>query len=288
MLARNWKTGETAMKYALLTGATGGLGGLCARALAGTGRWTVFAAGTNPEALEEMKKLERIVPVEMDVTSPESVERARAAIASRVDRLDAVVHFAGLTAFTSMVEGDAVAVIERLLAVNVTGAARVNRAFFEMVEKAKGRIVHISSEVGWMTPQPFAGPYALSKRALEAYNDSLRRELMFLGVRVIKIQPGSFETRITRQVQEGFDRALAGTRFYRDVLTKMRPLMDMELKQKNDPGRLTGTVLHAMEARRPRLNYRVGTGKLLLLLELLPEAWVDALYRAILKFRRAA
>jgi len=270
------------MKYALLTGATGGLGGLCARALAETGRWTVFAAGTNAQALEELGRLARVVPVEMDVTRGESVEKAREAVARRVDALDAVVHFAGLTAFTSMVEGDAVRVIERLLAVNVTGAARVNRAFFGMIEKGRGRIVHISSESGWMTPQPFAGPYVLSKYALEAYNDSLRRELMFLGIPVVKVQPGSFETRITRQIQQGFESTLAATSRYRDVLTRMRPLMDMELRQKNDPGRLTGIVLRAMEAPRPRRNYRVGTGKMLLLLELLPESWVDALYRAIL------
>jgi NAD(P)-dependent dehydrogenase (short-subunit alcohol dehydrogenase family) len=273
------------MRYALLTGATGGLGGLCVRALAETGRWTVFATGTNTQALNELGRLERVVPVGMDVTSGESVERAREAVARRVDALDAVVHFAGLTAFTSMVEGDAVPVIERLLAVNVTGVARVNRAFFGMIEKGKGRIVHISSESGWMTPQPFAGPYVLSKYALEAYNDSLRRELMFLGIPVVKVQPGSFETRITRQVQQDFENALAAISRYRDVLTRMRPLMDMELRQKNDPGRLTGTVLKAMEATRPRRNYRVGTGKTLLMLELLPESWVDALYREILKLR---
>ena len=273
------------MKYALLTGATGGLGGLCAEALSLGGRWTVFAAGTNPEALRKLGRLERVVPVPMDVSSEESVAAAAGLIASRTDALDAVVHFAGLTAFASMVEGDAVRDIERLLAVNVTGVARVNRAFFGMVEKGRGRIVHISSEVGRMTPQPFAGPYALSKYALEAYNDSLRRELMFLGIPVVKVQPGSFETRITRQVQEGFERALAATGHYRDVLTKMRPLMEMELRQKNDPGRLTRTVLRAMEAPKPRLMYRVGTGRMLLMLELLPERWVDALYRIILKLR---
>ena len=273
------------MKYALVTGATGGLGGLCVRALCETGRWTVFAAGTNPKALEELGRLERVIPVVMDVSSGESVETARAEIASRTGALDAVVHYAGLTAFGSMVEGDAVREIERVLNVNVAGAARVNRALFEMVLAGRGRIVHISSEVGWMTPQPFAGPYVLSKYALEAYNDSLRRELMFLGVPVVKVQPGSFETRITRRVRDGFERALNETRHYRDVLTQMRPLMEMELKQKNDPARLTRTVLRAMEARRPRKRYRVGTGRLLLMLEVLPEGWVDALYRLILKLR---
>ena len=117
----------------------------------------------------------------------------------------------------------------------------------------------------------------LSKYALEAYNDSLRRELMFLGIPVIKLQPGSYETNITRQINEGFDRALAQTCYYKTILAKMKPLMVMELSQKNNPDRLARTVLRALEAKRPKIAYRVGTGRMLALLELLPEKGVDVL-----------
>lgn len=53
--------GSESMKYALVTGATGGLGGLCVRALSETGRWTVFAAGTSLKALEELGRLDRVI-----------------------------------------------------------------------------------------------------------------------------------------------------------------------------------------------------------------------------------
>ena len=61
----------------------------------------------------------------------------------------------------------------------------------------------------------------------------------------------------------------------------MKPMMTMELSQKNDPRKLVKTVLRAMEEKHPRRYYRVGTGRLLRLLELLPEGGVDAMYRRI-------
>lgn len=54
--------------------------------------------------------------------------------------------------------------------------------------------------------------------------------------------------------------------------------MTMELNQRNEISRLVKTLLKALEARRPRLSYKIGTGKLLALLELFPERCVDWIY----------
>ncbi|MDF2632960.1 MAG: Short-chain dehydrogenase/reductase, partial [Caproiciproducens sp.] len=194
------------MKYVLFTGATGGLGTHCVKELSQKGDWTVFAAGTNEAALEQLGKLPNVIPVKMDITIQESVDAAHETMQSYTDALNAIVNFAGQTYFTSLVEGDSVDAIDKLLKINVIGTARVNRTFFEMVYKGQGRIINCSSESGWMTPQPFAGPYVLSKYAVEAYNDCLRRELMFLDIPVIKIQPGSYETQLTQQVSKYFDK----------------------------------------------------------------------------------
>ena len=132
-----------------------------------------------------------------------------------------------------------------------------------------------------MTAQPFTAPYFLSKRALEAYNDSLRRELMYLGIPVIKIQPGSFDTSLTRSIYNKFDITVQSTKYYKKILTKMKPLMDWELSRKHNPARLVRTLMHALESKTPKLNYKVGTGWLLALLELLPEKGVDNIYQLI-------
>jgi NAD(P)-dependent dehydrogenase (short-subunit alcohol dehydrogenase family) len=274
------------MKQAFFTGATGGLGELCVRAMAESGDWTVFAAGTNAERLEALGKLGNVIPIRMDVTDQKSVDAALEFVRARTDRMDAVVNFAGLVSFSSLVEGDCVSGIERLLDVNVLGMARVNRAFFELVLAGRGRIVNCSSESGWMTPQPFSGPYALSKYAVEAYSDSLRRELMYLGIPVIKLQPGNYKTQLTQRILDGFNRTQAESRYYGPLLENMRPLMLNELTRDNDPRRLVKIFLKALNSRHPKIRYSVGTGKQLLLLELIPDKLLDRIY--LLFYRRKA
>ncbi len=117
------------MKYAFFTGATGGLGTLCIKALSETKHWTVFAAGTNTAALERLEKLPNIIAIKADVTKLESVDAACQLVKSYTDKLDAVVNFAGLSYFTSLIEGDSVNAVEKLLNVNVMGMVRVNYAF---------------------------------------------------------------------------------------------------------------------------------------------------------------
>ena len=268
------------MKYAFFTGATGGLGEACVRALCAR-NWTVFAAGTNEDRLLRLGAVERAVPVRADVTDTQSLLAARELVLQTTDRLDAVVNFAGLTAFQSLVEGDPAAAAERLLDVNVMGTVRTNAVFFGLVERGRGRIVNCSSSAGWMTAQPFIGPYVLSKRAIEGYSDSLRRELLYLGIPVIKLQPGSFRTRLTDDVYGEYARTLARTTRYGALLCGLKPLMDATLNRSGEPEALAKLVVKALEARRPRAVYRKGSGALLLLMELLPEPCVDAVYRAL-------
>lgn len=270
------------MKSIFFTGATGGLGMRCVAALAARG-YRVFAAGTNPERLAALGKLPGVVAVRADVTDMESLIAARREVERHTDALWAVVNFAGRTAFCSMVEGDCVQAAERLLDINVLGMVRVNRVFFDLVLRGKGRIVNCSSQAGWMKSQPFAAPYFLSKHAVESYSDSLRRELMYLGVPVVVLRPGSFQTPLLGDITDQYERTLAQTTHYQTVLTRMKPLLTQELAHARPPEALERTLLRAVESKRPRLRYRVGTGKLLLLLEFLPDALVDRIYRLMLR-----
>ena len=65
---------------------------------------------------------------------------------------------------------------------------------FPLLRKGS-RIVNLTSEVAKYTPQPFQGYYNISKIALDNYNDVLRRECNYLGIKVVKIQSGSMNMR---------------------------------------------------------------------------------------------
>jgi len=269
------------MRYALLTGAGGGLGGAGARALAADG-WTVFAADINNAALNEMAQAPGIVPLFLDVTSQESIDAAVESVKRVTDKLDAVINFVGVHTMGSLIEGDIAVTMERMLDINVLGMVRVNRSFFEMLRPG-GRIINCSSECGRLKAQPFNGPYTMTKYAVEAYNDSLRRELLRLGIKVIKIQPGSFKTGLHSDAQAGFNALLGSTRYYKNALRKMQPLMARELKRASDPVRLTSVLLRAAEHKRPKINYRIKNSKLLGLMEFIPNTLLDVIYKVLMK-----
>lgn len=272
------------MEYIFFAGATGGLGSLCVRALAERG-YKVFAAGTNETRLTELGLVPNVIPVKADITDEESMRAARQLVAETTDRLYAVINFAGVAGGCSFVEGESVEASRRLLDINVLGMIRVNRLFFDLVLTGRGRIINCSSEAGWMKPQPFIGSYFMSKHAVEAYSDSLRREVMFLGVPVIKLQPGAYHTGLMDDVGHDMAGLAADSRYFRQVFACIKPILDSQISNFGDPDDLVAALLRAVTDHKPRLRYRVGTGKLLALAELLPDSWLDALYRVYVRRR---
>jgi NAD(P)-dependent dehydrogenase (short-subunit alcohol dehydrogenase family) len=225
-----------------------------------------------------VRKVTKHQPAFLDVTRKDSIEHAYKEVHTRTAELDAIVHLAGMSAFASLIGADAIDTLERIVEVNLLGMARVNGHFFPLLRVPGGRIVHCSSEAGWMTAQPFAGAYYLSKHAVEAYSDSLRRELMFQRISVVVLQPGPFQTRMTDAVRRGFEKARQDNPLYARILTRLRPMMELEFKRTGDPAAFARLVLRVLESRHPRIRYRVGTSWRLALLERLPDGLIDRIY----------
>lgn len=264
-----------------ITGGGGGLGGRTARYLAQRG-WRVFAADFDDSALEIIGREERVTPLRLDVTDPASVEAARHSVAATRDGLDGVVNFAGILAVGSLIEVEEES-LRHLIDVNVLGTYRVNRALFPLVLARKGRIVNISSETGWQSGMPFNGPYALSKHAIESYSDSLRRELMFLGVPVVKIQPGPFKTGMVASIERLFTRAAEASTYFGERITHLKGLALKEQHKAHDPLLVARVVHRALTATRPRLAYSVKPDPARVLLNLFPDRVADFLLELVLR-----
>lgn len=274
------------MRYALVTGATSGLGKEIAIRLSESG-WCVFACGRNENALKEIRETTYCHPLKMDVVDQDSINAAFEEVSGVTDHLNAIINFSGIQKMSSLIEGD-INIIKQSLDVNLLGMARVNKTFFPLIKKCNGRIINCSSECGWMTPQPFNGSYTLSKYAVEAYNDSLRRELMFLDIPVIKIQPGSFKTAMHGKTLDSFDKLINSTDMYRDVLEKMKGMMLIELKMANEPDALIKAVMKAVNDPHPRQKYRVKNSPLLGAIEVMHPMTVDRLYKKFLQSETVA
>lgn len=270
------------MKYALFTGAAGGLSGACVEALDKKGGWTIFAAYNRTPCDELVKRCSsNVIPIHCDIGSMEGVEKAVEEVKKYTDHLDVLANVAGVHTMSSLVEGDPVGTIEKLVNVNLMGMIRVNKAFFEMVNACKGRIINFSSECGWMQPQPFNTPYAITKWAVEAYTIGLRRELCFLDIPVIKIQPGSFKTGMHGQATDGYKKCLEGTKYHKAVLSVLSPLMTMAMKNPHDAKYLVDTCMEAIFAEKPKQNYKCKNTWYLALIDPIPGFILDPAYKFV-------
>lgn len=268
-------------KTVFITGAAGGLGASTARYLAERD-WLVFAADYDAKALKELEDEPNIHPLQLDVTDAASCEAARRNVAAVCRGLDGIVNFAGILAVGSLVEIDP-ETVRRVLEVNVMGTVRVNHALFRHVLACKGRIVNISSETGWQSAMPFNGPYAMSKHAIEAYSDALRRELMFLDIPVIKIQPGPFRTGMVASIEQNFDRVTKSSKYFKGLLNGLKQATLKEQGKAHDPRVLARVVHSALTDRWPRAAYSVKPDPQRAALNRLPEWSIDTVLKTMLR-----
>ena len=266
----------------VVTGASTGFGAAIARHLAGR-RGGVRVFGTVRRA-EDEAALERagVTAVRMDVTDSASIARAR----EQVERVLAGAPLAGLVNNAGIpaagpLELFSLDELRRVLEVNLVGAVAVTQAFLPLLKASRGRIVNMSSIAG-RSALPFLGPYAASKFGLEAISDSLRRELLPFGVKVIVIEPGTFKTSIWSKVEVMDLRRYAGTP-YESVLDRFRRGALRGAEQAPPPDKVVWAVWRALTARRPPLRVIVTPhGWLDRVPMWLPDRWLDWLIYRVL------
>jgi len=268
-------------KTALITGAGGGLGHATVERLVARG-WKVFAADIDSSLLRSSMHDPDVTPIVMDVTSRESIESAYDAIKGRTDRLDGIVNFAGIMGVGSLTDIPEER-LARIFDINVMGTYRVNKAFFPLVQVAQGRIVNLSSETGWQSAAPLNGPYAMSKYAIEAYSDALRRELALLGVKVIKMQPGPFKTDMVRGIEAAFDQAEAESKNFAKVIRAFKKLAGNTVNSAHDPDILAQVIEEALTVKSPKPTYSVKPDRMRSTLEKLPVRAIDKVYLTLLR-----
>jgi 3-oxoacyl-[acyl-carrier protein] reductase len=184
-------------KAALVTGATGGIGGEIARALHGAGA-TVGLSGTRSERLEALASAlgERAHVLPADLSAADGPDGLAKAAEQAMGSVDILINNAGLTRDNLAMrmkdeEWD------QVIAVNLTAAFRLSRAVLRgMMKRRWGRIVGISSIVG-ATGNPGQMNYAASKAGMVGMSKSLAQEVASRGITVNCIAPGFIETAMT-------------------------------------------------------------------------------------------
>lgn len=270
-------------KTAVVTGVSTGIGRAIAKALIDAG-WKVFGSvRKEKDAAEASAALgANFTPLLFDVTDNAAIrreaEKVDAALGGRT--LDALINNAGVAVAGPVAYLD-LDDLQRQIDINVYGPIRVTQAFLKMLgadhsrKGAPGRIINMSSVAGKLA-SPFMSPYAMSKHALEALSDSLRRELVIHGIDVIAIGPGAIRTPIWAKADELDVDRYKNTEYFDDLLrlkNTMQQFGDSGLEAE-DVGAL---ALHILTTAKPKTRYAILKNKFAMwtLPNLMPKRLVD-------------
>jgi len=249
------------MRSVVVTGVSTGIGWGITKVLIGQG-FRVFGSVRKIEDADRLRQEfgERYVPLIFDVTDEAAVRAAAAQVREALagEPLMGLVNNAGVAIAGPLLHLP-VAEFRQQIEINLVGVVIVTQAFAPLLSPASdaggepGRIVNISS-VGGKNGVPFLAPYNASKFALEGLSESLRRELMLLGVDVIVVAPGAVATAIWGKADMADMTPYRDTPFY-PALEKVRAFMNGAGGLA--PERLGDVVARALTAARPKARYTV-------------------------------
>lgn len=272
---------NTTKKVALISGCSSGIGEDIAIKLAESG-WHVIAGVRKQDDFDTLKsKQANIIPIFLDVTNQAHIQSCIEELENQGQGIDVLINNAGVACggpieITSMDEWRTV------FDVNVFGLVALTTALMPFVRKSKGRIINISSISG-LIASPFMSVYASSKFAVEAFSDSLRREVKSQGIDVSIIEPGPIKTKIwDKGVDESANKLTTLTgelqKAYADSATQFKASIDEAVTSALPVSATTRAIYHACTSDKPRSRYIISKNKRIIkLLRLLPDRWADKL-----------
>ena len=239
----------------LVTGASSGIGKRTTELLAKEGFY-VYAGARKQKDLDMLNAIDGVEAVRLDVTMHEDIAAAVTQVKSGGRGLHGLVNNAGVAVIQPLIEVEEDQ-LDFQFDVNVYGPYRMTRAFAPLLIESKGRVVNISSISGVLSGR-LAGPYSMSKHALEAYNDSLGREMQDFGVKVSAVEPGNYASRLGKNaVAQAQSKGVnaEGSKFEEEMDKIMQRVSDRD--DLADPIAVARAIQHALADDNPKARYMV-------------------------------
>ena len=180
----------------LITGAGSGIGMAVADALQARGDDLVLLARTDERAAQRAERFPGCTTIVADLADPDALDR----VDGIPDRLDSLLHVAGIVELSTVAELDTRHLREQL-DVNLVSPMLLTRACLPGLRAAHGIVVFVNSSAGLSAGTSWAA-YAASKYGLRALADALRAEEMGNGVRVTTVFPSRTATPMQEKVHE--------------------------------------------------------------------------------------
>lgn len=269
----------------VVTGTSSGIGFATAKRLAEEG-YHVLAGVRRQEDADKISQ-KNIEAVIVDLTNVDTLKE----LAKRVKDdpyyrpLRAVVNNAGI-AINAPLEMVPLDELRRQIEVSVIGQVAVIQALTPALLASGGRVVNIGS-LGGKISMPGFGIYSAAKFAMEAINDSLRREMASSGLKVIMITPGGVSTRMSEQgitTAERLAKLMTPEQHQRHdrLFAAVKAQAEAWASHGISPEKVATVILRAIQDRKPKTRYVVGRDSVLLtrLVRFLPDRVLDRMLRS--------
>jgi NAD(P)-dependent dehydrogenase (short-subunit alcohol dehydrogenase family) len=250
-------------KVALITGTSSGIGLLTAIEFAQNG-YSVVATMRDlkravrlEEAAQKANVRERLDVRQLDVTEFDSTPTAIDAIIKDHGRIDVLVNNAGFS-MSGFAEDMSLDELRRQFDTNFFGVVALSKAVIPVMRRQKsGHIIQVASVAG-RVGNPILSAYCSSKFAVEGWSESVRMELRALGIRVVVVEPGSFDTDIwTRNVTIAKG-ALDPNSPNRERARRFSEFVKNRKKKHPHARAVAQLILRVANNPNPRLRYMIG------------------------------
>ena len=203
-------------KHIWITGSSGGIGLAMAQQAVREGAAAVVLSGSNAQKLAQAETLCRaaapshkcrILSLCFDIGDMQKVEQAAEQYFRHLDRLDILVHNAGLSQRAAMLN-TTIEVERRLIEVNYWGAVALTKRLLPKMLENQRCYIGVTSSVTGLFGVPLRTTYCASKHALNGYFMALAAEYHKMGLRVTLLCPGKINTAISKSALTGDGRPL--------------------------------------------------------------------------------
>ncbi|MFA6150895.1 MAG: SDR family NAD(P)-dependent oxidoreductase [Chitinophagaceae bacterium] len=238
------------MKKVLITGASGGLGKELSRYFAANG-WQVIATMLSLDLAEEMKGWSNVQCYELDVSSNDSILKAKKDILADHQHIDTIINNAG-RGYRSFVELADDKKIEQIIDINWMGVMRVCRAFIPLFKRQQyGQFINISSIAG-LVNLPLGNFYHSTKHAIESFSECMAYELKEANIKVCTVQFGNIPTDFQKSTHYSDD---TNIKYYKRLMARITHFLTNRT-QKNTHliSAISHKVLHIAE--HPAHNFK--------------------------------
>ena len=266
------------MNYILVTGAYGGMGKSVVKNLVDNG-YFVFAVDKNIE-----NPTQNVLPIQTDLTDFDSIKNAFELISKKTDKLHAIIHLAGIYDLHSLIEIPEKRYL-RAFDINVFGAYRINKVFRSLLG-ANSRIIITTSELAPLEPLPFTSVYAITKSTLDNYAFALKMELQLFDIHVSILRPGAVNTGLLKNSTDALDEFCNNTKDYSVNAKKFREIVDKVEAKKIPPYKIANKISKILNAKKPKIVYKINRNPLLLILNVLPLRTQTWIIKKILKNKK--